>query len=240
MGKAAFLTVLGALALVVPLTAGAASRDTKKQTYVVLIERGASADAAKQAVRRSGGRVVSLNSAVGVATVRSTNADFVADVSRTKAVQGAARNRPIGEAPATRPSDQFAIERMSSLRARAPGQGRVRRGGHRPPPLEEPFADLQWDMKAIGATASKSYRRQPGSSDVRVGILDTGIDGSHPDIAPNFNRSLDQRGLRDRRVPHDGRAGRRSQPPRRRGSRHPPLGPVRDRAHERPAGERPG
>ena len=178
---------LGALALVVPLTAGAASRDTKKQTYVVLIERGASADAAKQAVRRAGGRVVSLNSAVGVATVRSTNADFVADVSRTKAVQGAARNRPIGEAPATRPSDQFAIERMSSLRARAAGEGRVRRGGHRPPPLEEPLANLQWDMKMIGATPNGSYKRTLGRSGVLVGVIDTGIDGNHPDLAPNFD-----------------------------------------------------
>jgi len=45
-------------------------------------------------------------------------------------------------------------------------------------------------MKAIRATAGKSYRRQQGNSGVRVGILDTGIDASHPDIAPNFNRAL--------------------------------------------------
>ena len=126
-----------------------------------------------------------------MATVRSANADFVTDVSRTKAVQGAAHNRAVGEAPAARPSDPFAIERMAGLRARAEGDGRTRRaGGRKPAPLEEPFADLQWDMKAIGATSKKSYRRQPGTSTVRVGILDTGIDGSHPDIAPNFNRSL--------------------------------------------------
>ena len=188
---AAFAVALSALALIVPLTAGAASRDTKKQTYVVLLERGASADAAKQAVKGAGGRVVKLNRKVGVATVRSTNADFVTDVSRTTAVQGAARNRPVGEAPATRPSDPFEIERMSGAARERRGQGaRVAAAGAGRAPLEEPFADLQWDMKAIRATASKSYRRQPGNSGVRVGIIDTGIDGSHPDIAPNFNRSL--------------------------------------------------
>ena len=82
---------------------------------MVLIERGASADAAKQAVKRAGGRVVKLNRAVGVATVRSTNADFVTDVARTKAVQGAARNRPVGEAPASRPSDPAALAEISGI-----------------------------------------------------------------------------------------------------------------------------
>ena len=190
MVKAAALTVLGALALIVPLTAGAAGRDTDRQTYVVLLERGATVDSAKAAVKASGGRVLSINRKVGVVAVRSTNADFVTDVSRTKAVRGAAHNRPVGEAPASKARDPFAIERMSGLRARAEGDGRTRRGGRRPPPLQEPFADLQWDMRAIRATAGKSYRRQPGNSDVRVGIIDTGIDGTHPDIAPNFNRSL--------------------------------------------------
>ena len=191
MRKALALAVLGALALIVPLTAGAAGRDNTKQTYVVLLERGASIDSAKQAVKRADGRVLSINRKVGVATVRSSNSDFVSDVSRSGAVQGAAHNRPVGEAPADQVNDPFAIERMAALRASAKGNGYVRRrGGERPAPLEEPFADLQWDMKAIRATAGKSYRRQQGNSGVRVGILDTGIDASHPDIAPNFNRAL--------------------------------------------------
>ena len=32
--------------------------------------------------------------------------------------------------------------------------------------------------------------RQQGSHAVRVGIIDTGIDGSHPDVAPNFDAAL--------------------------------------------------
>jgi lantibiotic leader peptide-processing serine protease len=57
-------------------------------------------------------------------------------------------------------------------------------------PVAEPFADLQWDMRMINATPSKSYKRQRGSHAVRVGVIDTGVDGTHPDIAPNFNRAL--------------------------------------------------
>jgi lantibiotic leader peptide-processing serine protease len=75
---------------------------------------------------------------------------------------------------------------MTAERKAAQGNGRV----NTQPSAAEPFADLQWDMRLINATPSQSYKRQPGNHGVRVGIIDTGVDGTHPDIAPNFNRSL--------------------------------------------------
>jgi subtilisin family serine protease len=106
-------------------------------------------------------------------------------VSRSASVYGAARNRPVGEAPGARPRDPFAIERS---RGRLAGRGgQVRRDGGNA--AAEPLADLQWDMRMIHATASESYAHERGRG-VRVGIIDTGIDGSHPDIAPNFNGRL--------------------------------------------------
>src|SRR3954470_6305624 len=54
----------------------------------------------------------------------------------------------------------------------------------------DPLASRQWDMQMIHATAGESYARQRGSHQVRVGVIDTGIDGSHPDIKPNFDRKL--------------------------------------------------
>jgi lantibiotic leader peptide-processing serine protease len=190
MRRTLFLLALAALGLLAPLTAGAAKRPAAKQTYVVLYERGASAESARAAIGRAGGKVVRQNRKVGVATVRSANSDFVTDVARSRFIAGAARNRPLGYAPAARAQgqDRFAIERMTALRTKAAGKGRVHRGG--PTPLAEPFADLQWDMQKINATPEKSYKRQRGNSSVRVGIIDTGVDGSHADIAPNFNRAL--------------------------------------------------
>jgi subtilisin family serine protease len=41
-------------------------------------------------------------------------------------------------------------------------------------------------MEQIGATVDGSYRYSQGKG-VRVGIIDTGVDGTHPDIAPNFD-----------------------------------------------------
>jgi lantibiotic leader peptide-processing serine protease len=188
MRRTIFLA-LCALILVVPLTAGAAKKAATQHSYVVLYERGASADSARAAIKQAGGRLLEENREVGVATVRSSNTDFVTDVSRSAAVTGAARNRPVGYAAPDQVRDPFAVERMTSLRESAAGQGRVRERGAAAGGAE-PFADLQWDMRMINATGSKSYKRQRGSHAVRVGIIDTGVDGTHPDIAPNFNREL--------------------------------------------------
>jgi lantibiotic leader peptide-processing serine protease len=45
-------------------------------------------------------------------------------------------------------------------------------------------------MRMIDATPSGSCRVNQGRRGVMVGIIDTGVDGTHPDIKPNFNRRL--------------------------------------------------
>lgn len=54
-------------------------------------------------------------------------------------------------------------------------------------PDAEPLASQQWDMVQIGATPAGSYRTEGGSRSVKVGIIDSGIDATHPDIAPNLD-----------------------------------------------------
>src|SRR3954447_12662072 len=98
MRRTISFALLCALILVVPLTAGAAKHAATQHNYVVLYERGASVDSARAAIKRAGGGLLDENREVGVATVRSSNTDFVTDVSRSAAVSGAARNRPVGYA----------------------------------------------------------------------------------------------------------------------------------------------
>lgn len=53
------------------------------------------------------------------------------------------------------------------------------------PPSSEPLAPCQWDMALIGA--DDATRAAEAGAGVRVGIIDSGIDLQHPDIAPNLD-----------------------------------------------------
>jgi subtilisin family serine protease len=184
--------MLGLLAVGTLGLAGAtatANSPQRARDYVVVYQKGQSVAAAHAAIARAGGRIVSENRDIGVAMVRSKKADFVNRAGTQRALVGAATNRPIGQAPAVRRPDPFAIERLEAARRAQRGHHGVRRPKARGPKAE-PLAGLQWDMQMIHATASESYADQQGSHKVRVGIIDTGVDGSHPDIAPNFDRKL--------------------------------------------------
>ena len=52
-------------------------------------------------------------------------------------------------------------------------------------PNSEPFGPCQWDMAIIHA-GDESYARATGKG-VTVGVLDSGVDFNHPDIAPNLD-----------------------------------------------------
>jgi subtilisin family serine protease len=154
--------------------------------YVVAYADGASAAAARAAIKAAGGTVVKENIQVGVATVKSSNPSFIAAAGRQSALVGAARNRPIGKLPSgAAPKDD--VERLTAAE-RAAAKRSASTNGHAPG--QEPLADKQWDMRMIDATPSGSYRVNQGRRGVMVGIMDTGVDGSHPDIKPNFNRRL--------------------------------------------------
>ena len=162
--------------------APAATADGSGQ-YVVVYKQGSSVAAARQAVRDAGGTIVAENKDVGVATVRSADPQFVRKADAERDLFGAADNRPVGRAPdiAGKPSWRD-IEREGGVS----GPNAI----DQPPLGGDPLTDLQWDMQLIGATPTGSYARQQGNRGVRVGIIDTGVDGTHPDIAPNFDRAL--------------------------------------------------
>jgi subtilisin family serine protease len=180
----------GALVAAAFAVAQSATADSSAEhDYVVVYKQGAQAQDARAAIEAAGGRIVSENADIGVATVRSTDAGFEQNAGREGALEGAAPERPIGQAPPDAVTKRDQVERPGGWRAgtaRKPGKPPHGGGGVTPDPL----AGLQWDMQAIGATADGSYKRQQGSHDVRVGIMDTGVDGSHPDIAPNFDSAL--------------------------------------------------
>ena len=192
MKKVIFAAVaLAAVALAAALAAvrTEAGSDMRPTRYVVLYEAHASPAAVRAAVKEAGGRILRANNEVGVATAISANPKFLSQAVASRAVEGVARNMRIGKArPRLRP--KLTEELQRSLRNAAKGVtfGRQQRTYHHGGLKPEPFADLQWDMKMMHATVNGSYRKEQGSKKVLVGVIDTGIDGNHPDIKPNFTR----------------------------------------------------
>ena len=182
---AALVLALAGVAAGSAALAGAASPGKARQ-YLVLGEPGATGPAVGTAVAASGGRIVGVNRDIGLFTVVSRNPNFVRAATATRAIRSAGRSRPIGS---SRPANHDKFDLMAHHRS--VGDASHERDDHRRHRRDaEPLADLQWDMQMIHATRDGSYAEQPGRKRVLVGIIDTGIDGSHPDIAPNFDAGL--------------------------------------------------
>ncbi|HEY7003017.1 MAG TPA: S8 family serine peptidase [Gaiellaceae bacterium] len=165
------------------------SAGTAARTYVVVYAKDASLAQARAAVRAAGGRIMKENKAVGVATVRTGNANFVRQADAQAALDGAAADRPIGYSkPALRPKADEA--KLDLLLSRARAEERAGGRSHHEGGRSEPLADLQWNMQMLDATKEGSYGKERGSHHVLVGIIDTGIDASHPDLRANFNHRL--------------------------------------------------
>jgi lantibiotic leader peptide-processing serine protease len=176
--------LVAALALMGLPSVHAGSRSGPAGTYVVKYESGVGLAQARQAVRSIGGTIVRENTAVGVATVRSRNPRFILDAAAHPALVGAARNRPIGHAP------RSAIRPQRERLERGGPVGKAREALKQGVASSETLSALQWDMAMIDATDDGSYAVQRGDERVIVASMDTGVDGSHPDLAPNFDASL--------------------------------------------------
>jgi subtilisin family serine protease len=184
-------TSLVAGSLIIPSVSPASAAPTAAtDTYLVLADDAASVDAARAAVSASGGQVVSVIDEIGAVIATSTRSDFAVAADSQAGVAGVAHNRVVGTLPK--------IDTVNAeARAEANAAAATVRDNQHSDPAAEPLANLQWDMKMIHATPDGSYGEQPGRKGVLVGVLDSGIDGAHPDIAPNFNEALSRNFVTD-------------------------------------------
>ncbi|GIG59154.1 hypothetical protein Lfu02_35260 [Longispora fulva] len=119
---------------------------------------------AKSAIATNGGSVFASYDAIGVIVAHSTSASFAATMRGVSGVQ---------QVGATRTSDVPADAYNPAIPA-SPAQSTTT--------LTE---TNRWDMTQI--KADQAWAVTTGSSSVVVGVLDTGVDDAHQDLAPNFD-----------------------------------------------------
>ena len=142
---------------------------------------------AERAVTDAGGVVVQSWPEIGVVIAHSANDTFRADVVRLAkghavASVGVTRTVPVSEAtPAaagTVPGAKGAPHKATKKKTVGVGLEEVEASVVAPDPREAE----QWDMSLI--KADQAHEITDGSPDVLVGVLDSGINATHPDLAP--------------------------------------------------------
>ena len=179
MGFKKRLTGVSVIAATLTVTAGGlsspASADAGATTeYTVVAADNVSTADATAAIKKIGGTVVRSNDAVGMFTVKAPATGFVEKAAASPALIGAAHEIAIGHAS----------EKTSGVENE--GAGAKRRhtsGGHGGPGLD-PLDDKLWGLKMVRADQARKI--EAGDKRVTVGVLDTGVDASNPDIAPEL------------------------------------------------------
>ncbi|MGH3738709.1 MAG: S8 family peptidase, partial [Micromonosporaceae bacterium] len=163
----------------------------ERTEYTVLAESGVSGAAAVAAIEAAGGEVVTRNDAVGMYRVVSTDTGFAADASRADVLVGAARRTPIGYAPKARATAPDPTEAEHRTKAGRKGRGTAASTTADMDPLD----DKLWGLQMV--KSDQARRHNAGDKRVKVGILDTGLDASNPDLAPNFDAGASRNFAKD-------------------------------------------
>lgn len=193
---AAFITAAIAVPINIAAAApssGAADEMTSSggQDYVVVYDTAVDAAVARASIADAGGTIVDEYS-FGVARV-AADQGFAKAVRELAGIAGVARNQSIGGVRPGMPH-KFSEERPQATEDYWPGNttpppgvatGALKEGKKKSG--TEPLSPLQWDMKMMGVPEAHEVTKGAG---VLVGVIDTGIDGRHPDLAANFDAAL--------------------------------------------------
>ncbi|MFG3255475.1 S8 family serine peptidase [Streptomyces sp. NPDC048172] len=149
----------------------------EKLSYVVNTEKDpGTIDRVKKEIRAADGKIVTSYKKLGIIVAHSANPEFGDTLRAVDGVDsaGATRTAPLKAAGTTEVGKpEFVKQPKASLAAKAKAKG------------EEPLESLQWDKRAI--KADKASEVSEGSKNVTVGVIDTGVDDTHPDLKGNFS-----------------------------------------------------
>src|SRR5215208_146193 len=143
------------------------------ETYVVLYRQQAVPANAQATIERAGGTTVASYDQIGVVIARSSDASFRTKLASDSRVEGVSATT--GFATRLDPTEADSHD----------GDGGPGDLPNAPATDADTLSPLQWDMRQIHTP--EAHAITGGSPAVVVGDIDTGIDFTHPDLAPNLD-----------------------------------------------------
>jgi subtilisin family serine protease len=163
---AALILVLSVLLLGATVSSAAPRQAGAAETYIVLYKGNSVPSDAAKTIATAGGTLVYAYDKIGVAIAKSGSAEFRANLMANNRIEGAVATTRFGTALNDADDEDVATDGVPA------------------------GFNYQWDMKQIHVP--EAHAITTGSPDVVVGDIDTGLDYTHPALAPNvdFSRSV--------------------------------------------------
>lgn len=140
------------------------------QTYIVLYVKNSVSSDAASLIKNAGGTLIYSYKQIGVVIASSENAYFSANLMKDARIQGAVA------------TTKFATRLEGNVNDNT---DTTTPDVSSPVPGNDNLSGLQWDMVQIHTP--EAHQITGGSPSVLVGDIDTGLDYTHPDLAPNVS-----------------------------------------------------
>jgi subtilisin family serine protease len=137
---------------------------TAAQTYLVSFAGGTIPSNAAAVVSAAGGTIVASYTNVGVVLARSTATGFAATLRADSRIDSVGQSHAVSST--ILPKKLTGTKHAAAINKQAGS---------------DPLSNRQWDMDQIKAPQARAI--SGGSASVLVGVLDSGIDPTHPDLA---------------------------------------------------------
>jgi len=181
-----------------PAASPAAVADGVLMNYAVNVTKANLGQTKKveRAITAASGRVLASYPEIGVVVAQSASSTFAPTLRREKAVEsvGATRTAPVAATDPTYGTPSSGALPPGQAKEQAEQQRRDAQGTAKDQGVEsttvaaaDPLEARQWDNVAIGA--DRAHEVTDGSRDVLVAVIDSGIEGDHPDLAANVDQA---------------------------------------------------
>jgi subtilisin family serine protease len=188
LSAALALTVCaGVTALAGPAAEAQAAPSASANPWNVQVVRfapGTTHDQMLAAVKASGGTVATDLSQIGMLAVVSTDTSFATKARGNKAVSSVWTDKVVSAGE----PDQATGTVQDTPQLGSPGTDPIPDPWHNATSFDgetNPEGILQWDDNRMGVPAA--WASTTGAPTVKVAVIDSGVDGSHKELAPNYD-----------------------------------------------------